>query len=71
MHTIRAGDIIQSPHWPEPIEVNLVEEYGSYIRIVGRTISGHSVDQMLPLADLQTLRVLPPVHAMPFYVWKR
>lgn len=59
MHTIRAGDIIQSPHWPEPIEVNLVEEYGSYIRIVGRTISGHSVDQMLPLADLQTLRVIP------------
>ena len=30
-----AGDIIQGPRWPEPVEVKLAEDLGAYVRIVG------------------------------------
>ncbi|HEY66358.1 MAG TPA: DUF3883 domain-containing protein [Caldilineae bacterium] len=56
---IRPGEIIQGPHWSEPVEVNLVEELNEYVRIVGRlTHSGDHVDQLVPRADFQNLRVV-------------
>ncbi|SHK67739.1 helicase-related protein [Rhodothermus profundi] len=60
MGHIKPGDIIQGPHWPESVEVNLVQDLGSYVRIVGRTTtSGYHVDQMLPRADIQNLQIVP------------
>ena len=54
----KPGDIIQGPQWSEPVEVNLIQDLGSYVRIVGRMrTSGHHVDQMLPRKDLQLLNV--------------
>ena len=37
MPNIEAGQIIQGPRWPEPVEVKLVEELGEYVRLVGAT----------------------------------
>ncbi len=56
----KPGDLIQSPRWPEPVEVKLVEDLGPYVRIVGQMRpSGHHVDQMVPRSDLDGLRVVP------------
>ena len=45
---IKSGDIIQSNRWSEPVEINLLEDVGEYVRLVGVTIHsrGH-IDQLL------------------------
>ena len=49
MSGIKAGDVIRGSHWPEPVEVKLVEEVGEYLRLVGATTgSGDHVDQLIP-----------------------
>ncbi len=63
MENITFDDIIQGARWPEPVQVELVEELGqgAYIRIVG--VTRHSrmhVDQLLPrdeVAQLQHARI--------------
>jgi hypothetical protein len=63
MENITRGDIIQGARWPEPVQVELVEElnHGAYVRVVG--VTRHSrvhVDQLLPrseVAQLQQARV--------------
>ncbi len=63
MRPIQPGDTVRSPRWPEPIEVNLIEEHGAYVRIVGRMCnSGRHVDQLVPRADLETVSITP-LHA--------
>jgi len=58
MEQIRAGDIIQGPYWPEPVELNLVEAMGPYVRIVGRTtISRRHVDQVISRTEVQNFQV--------------
>ncbi len=50
---IKPGAIIHGPQWPEPVEVNLAEEQGEYVRIVGVTvISRKHIDQLVKKADL-------------------
>jgi len=56
MPEIQPGHIIQSPRWPEPVEVKLVEELGDYVRLVGATVtSGQHVDQLLPRSEADGL----------------
>ncbi len=58
--SINPGDIVGGPYWPEPVEVDLVQDMGSYVRIIGRTtVSGRHVDQMVPRSDLQKLSIAP------------
>lgn len=58
MEHIRPGDIIQGPYWPEPVELNLVEAMGPYVRIVGRTtISRRHVDQVISRTEIQNFQV--------------
>ncbi|RMF30048.1 MAG: DUF2075 domain-containing protein, partial [Chloroflexi bacterium] len=53
---------MESPRWPEPVEVKLVEEVGGYIRLVGATTrSRQHVDQLIPREELARLRVTPLV----------
>lgn len=48
MMNIIAGDIIQDHRWPEPVEINLIENMGDYVRIVGATIHSHiHIDQLI------------------------
>ena len=54
---IKSGDIIQSNRWSEPVEINLLEEVGEYVRLVGVTIHsrGH-IDQLLHRDELSALQ---------------
>ncbi|MFC2064153.1 helicase-related protein [Chloroflexota bacterium] len=53
---INSGSIIQGPRWPEPIKIDLIEELGEYIHIVGAHVnSGTHVDQVLTKLDLEEI----------------
>lgn len=53
---IKSGDIIQGPRWPEPVEVKLTEDVGSYVRIVGATVQSHThVDQLISKDEIDEL----------------
>lgn len=50
--------IISGPRWPEPVEVKLVEDLGSYIRIVGATLRTRShIDELLSKEELNVLQL--------------
>ncbi|MCX7845769.1 MAG: helicase-related protein [Dictyoglomaceae bacterium] len=55
---LQPGVIISGPFWPEPIKVDLVENLGNYLRIVGSLIksSGH-IDHLIPLEDLTKIEI--------------
>ena len=58
MPEIQPGHIIQSPRWPEPVEVKLIEDLGDYVHLVGATTSsGEHVDQLIPREELAQLQV--------------
>jgi len=45
---MRSGDIVQSARWPEPVEVNLIEEDDDYVRLVGvLQLSRQHVDDLM------------------------
>jgi len=51
---ILPGSIIQGSRWPEPVEVNHVEDLGDFIRIVGATVNTrYHIDQVLPKSELE------------------
>lgn len=53
MKNIKKGDIIKGSYWPEPLEVKLIEETGSYFHVVGiTTISQSTVDQLIPKDEI-------------------
>jgi len=53
---IGRGDVVQSHRWPESIEVDLIEELGEYVRLVGVLIdSRHHVDDLLPYDEFSKL----------------
>ena len=46
---LRNGDIVQSARWPEPVEVNLIEDAEDYVRLVGvMQPSRQHVDDLIP-----------------------
>jgi len=54
---ILPGSIIQGPRWPEPIKVDLVEDLGEYVRIVGATVNSSThIDQMLPKSEMDQIK---------------
>lgn len=56
MMNIIAGDIIQDNRWPEPVEINLIENMGDYVRIVGATIHSHiHIDQLIQREEFEEL----------------
>lgn len=75
METIASGDIIRGAKWPEPVQVELVEELndGAYLRVVGVTLHSRThIDQFLPrheLAQLQHARVEVNFEASPRQVF--
>jgi len=46
---LKNGDIVQGPRWSEPVQVNLVEEVGSYIRLSGLRSSPASISISLSI----------------------
>ncbi len=49
--SLRPGDVISDPRWPEPVEITMIEEeFGDYLRIVGVTVTSRQhVDQLIPV----------------------
>lgn len=56
--TLQQGDILNNPRWPEPVEINLIEPVGDYVRLVGVTTrSRQHIDQLIPRAEFDALSV--------------
>ena len=54
---IKSGDIIQSHRWPEPVAIDLVEEMGEYIRLVGSTVQSRQyINDMLTRDEVDALQ---------------
>jgi len=54
----KPGSVIRGPKWPEPIEINLIEQTGDYIHIIGATIGNKThVDQILTTRDFSNITV--------------
>src|SRR5690606_12598551 len=42
--------------WPEPVEINLIEEFGEYLHIVGATVATRQhIDQLVPRNELEQI----------------
>ena len=55
---IKSGDIIESHNWPEPVQIDLVEEVGEYVRLVGSTVhSREYINAMLTRDEVNELQV--------------
>ncbi len=59
MNKINSGSIIKGPKWPEPVEVNIIENFGNYFHIIGVTIkSQEHIDQMINNDDLSEIEIV-------------
>ncbi len=59
MEGIKPGNIIKGFHWPEPVEIKLVEDLGDYVHIVGATThSRNHIDQIIPRQELSKLSIM-------------
>lgn len=71
MTNIRPGSIIKGSKWPEPVEIKLIEEAGSYVHIVGATtLSRQHIDQIIPRDEFAELLIEGPVTAFSEESWK-
>jgi len=53
------GDVVTSSRWDEPVEINLVEERGGYIRIIGSTVrTRQHIDDLIPSGELETISLV-------------
>lgn len=50
------GDVVTSSRWDEPVEINLIEKMGEYIRIIGSTVRTRKhIDQLIHPEELETI----------------
>lgn len=55
---VKAGTVITGPKWPEPVEVKKIDNEGSYVHLVGATItSGQHIDQLIPAVDFADIKI--------------
>lgn len=55
--TLRTPIILRGPRWPEPFQVDHIEDLGDYIRLVGATVrSRDHVDQILAKSELESIQ---------------
>lgn len=55
---IKPGSILSDSRWPEPIEIQLIEEIGNHYRIVGATVHSRShIDQLLTKEEFNALQL--------------
>ncbi|WP_088552582.1 helicase-related protein [Calderihabitans maritimus] len=51
--------IVKGPYWPEPVEINFIEESSGYVHIVGVTLQSKvHVDQLLSEEELSRITVI-------------
>jgi superfamily II DNA or RNA helicase len=55
---LKPGAVITGPRWPEPIEIKKVESEGSYVHIIGATVSSKQhIDQLVSVSDFANVRI--------------
>jgi superfamily II DNA or RNA helicase len=53
---LKSGDIVRGSRWSEPVEINVVERIGEYIRLVGVTLhSRQHIDQLIHQSEISSL----------------
>src|SRR2546422_1282461 len=57
LKNIKPGTVITGPKWPEPVEVKKIDSDGSYVHIVGATLTGRHVDQLIPIEELSDVSI--------------
>src|SRR2546426_7128098 len=57
LKNIKPGTVITGPKWPEPVEVKKIDNDGSYVHIVGATLTGQHVDQLIPIEELSDVSI--------------
>lgn len=58
VNIIKNGDIIESPRWPEPVKVDLIEIKGNYIKIVGSLINSRKhIDDLIELSQFNDFKI--------------
>ncbi|HNQ20949.1 MAG TPA: hypothetical protein PKI46_07820, partial [Bacteroidales bacterium] len=56
---LKKGDIISGDFWPEPIKIDLIEEYEDYINIIGAYVrSKERVTRSIDYSDLSNLKII-------------
>ena len=54
---IKSGDIIKSNRWPEPVEIDLLQEEGEYVRLIGSTTQSRQyIKDMLTRDEVRALQ---------------
>ena len=54
---IKSGDIIKSNRWPEPVEIDLLQEEGEYVRLIGSTTQSRQyIKDMLTRDEVEALQ---------------
>ena len=54
---IKSGDIIKSNRWPEPVEIDLLQEEGEYVRLIGSTTQSRQyIKDMLTRDEVEGLQ---------------
>lgn len=54
---LKQGSVIKSPHWPEPVKILEIEDFGDFIRINGVMIKSKKyIDDIIPKKDLDKLK---------------
>jgi len=55
---IKNGDIVQSPKWAEPLQVNVIEQMGGFIQLIGVTTqTNRPVNQLISQEEFNTLNI--------------
>lgn len=56
---IKSGDTIKSPRWPEPVKIDLLQEIGEHVKLVGATIhSREYINQLLHRDEVNALQTM-------------
>ncbi|VVB87585.1 putative ATP-dependent RNA helicase [uncultured archaeon] len=70
-NNVKPGNIIKSFHWPEPVEIKLIEEMGEYVHIVGATtLSREHIDQIIPLEEFSKILIESTYSPFSVEPWK-
>jgi len=58
MDNFSKGTIIKAPNWPEPVEINLIEDAGDYVHIVGSTKNSRIyIDQLISKEEFEQFKL--------------
>ncbi len=70
LEEFKPGILIIGPKWSEPVEINKVENCGSYVRLIGATKSGKHIDQVTSVSELNNVKIVKIVVDFRAESWK-